>query len=270
MLVAEALEFAEVLPQGEHLALLLLGIGHHDRLEFAEEVGLLQALEGAVQLTLLHQVVDGLHALGRVLDRLAGEHVEGFEGRDEVGDREELLHFLGADDDVLAAALEEDAVEAARDQRVAVAAGHQERDHLGLELDLGLQAERGHLGVLGEDLGLRARLVLHLEGEFGGSGRRLAEGLGLRGGLGAGVVGFLDGVGAVDDDAFLHLAERLQLRLVDLDLAELLLHGPDLLDLRGDGQRAVAVDVEFSRLEEQVEGFLLVAIVVLLVDGLRG
>ena len=46
-LVAKALQFAEILPEGEHLALLLLWVGHHDGLKLTEEESLLQSLEGA-------------------------------------------------------------------------------------------------------------------------------------------------------------------------------------------------------------------------------
>ena len=123
-LIAEALQFAEILPEGKHVTLLLLRVGHHDRFKLTEEEGLLQSLKGAVELTLLHQVIDGLHPFGGILDRLPGEHIEGFEGRHEIGDREELFHFLRSDDDILAATLEEHAIERTRDQRVAIAAGH--------------------------------------------------------------------------------------------------------------------------------------------------
>ena len=54
MFIAETLEFAEILPEAEHLALLLLRISHHNRLKFAKEECLLQTLEGAEELTLLH------------------------------------------------------------------------------------------------------------------------------------------------------------------------------------------------------------------------
>ena len=267
-LIPEPLEFAEIPPEGEHLALLLLWVGHHDGLELTEEERLLQALEGAIELPLLHQIIDGLHTFGRILDRLAGKHVEGFQRRYEVGDREELFYFLRSNDDILAATLEEHAVERTRDQRVAIAAGHEERHHLGLELDLRFESEREQFGILGQNLRLRSGLILHLITKLGGSRGRLTERFGLGGPLRTGVIGRLDVICSVDNDAFLHLTQRLHLILGDLNLTELLFDHPNLLDLGGDGEGVVGVDIVFRRLEQKIKGLLLVAVVIVLVDGL--
>ena len=180
---------------------------------------------------MLNQVIDGLHPFGGILDRLPGEHIEGFEGRHEIGDREELFHFLRSNDDILAATLEKHAVESARDKGMAVAAGHQEGDHLGLELDLSLEPERGHLRVACKNLSLRAGYVLHLITELSGTRGSLAERFALGRSIRTGVIGRLDIVRPVNNNTFLHFAQGIQLGLGDLDLAELLLHNPDLLDL---------------------------------------
>ena len=58
---------------------------------------------------------------------------------------------------------------------MAVAASHQEGDHLRLELDLRLEAEGGHLGVAGNNLRLGTSLVLDLKTELGGAAGGLAE-----------------------------------------------------------------------------------------------
>ena len=166
-LVAEALQFPEVAPKVEHLALLDLLIHHHRRLKFSEKVSFLKALKSTVELTLLVEVVDGSHARGDVTHGLAGQRIDRFQRRHEIRDREELLHFLGADLDVLITALEEDAVEGASDEAVTVATGEQEADHLRLKLYLRLQAQRDHLRILGEDFGLRTLFILHPIAELG-------------------------------------------------------------------------------------------------------
>ena len=269
MLITEPLQLAEVAPKFQHLTLLGLLVHHDRRLEFAEEVGLLQSLEGAVELALLDEVIHGTHPDGDVVHGLPREGVEGFERRHKIGNREELLHFLGPDLDALVAALEQHPVEGAGDDAVAVAAGQEETDHLRLELDLGLQAERGHLGVLSQDFGLRALLVLDAIAELGGAPARFRQlgGAALRTPLGGAlVIGGLDLVRPVHDDPFLGFADRLQLILRHLELAEFGAHVPDLLDLGGDGQAIITVDLVFGRLEEQVKGLLLVGEVVGSVD----
>ena len=161
------MQFPEVAPKVEHLALLDLLIHHHRRLEFTEKIGFLEALKGPVEFALLVEVVDGAHACGDVAHGLAGQGVDRFQRWHEIRDREELLHFLGADPNVLITALKEDAVEGTGDEAVTVATGEQEADHLRLKLNLCLQAQRDHLRILGKDFGLRALFIFHPKAQLG-------------------------------------------------------------------------------------------------------
>ena len=260
-LVADALELAQVAPELEHDALLGRVVALDDGLVLAEEIGLLQALEGAVDLALPVEVVDRAHADGDVVYGLAAQAVERLEGGDVVRDGEELLHLLGADADVLVLGLEHHAVEGAGHDAMAVAAGQEVLDDLGLELDLRLEGEGRHAGLVGDDLGLGLLLLLHPEAELGRAGGRLHEGAALAllvALLGALVVGDLHLLAAVHHDALLLPAQGLELVVVHAHVAELDALLPDLADLRGEGQRVLAVLLVAGGLEEEIEGLLLV------------